>query len=96
MSFGQSAIFLIGGTSENDPVDALFLRSGDVLVMSGTQRLVYHAVPRVLSGQTEFAGANQPIVGGMEDNVLDYANRCRVNITVRQVGKRRDEAGSIT
>ncbi|XP_014085376.1 nucleic acid dioxygenase ALKBH1 [Bactrocera oleae] len=52
-SFGQTAIFLIGGrTKEISPL-AVYLRSGDVLVMSGESRLCYHAVPRVMKGLDE-------------------------------------------
>ncbi|XP_030079601.1 nucleic acid dioxygenase ALKBH1 isoform X2 [Drosophila hydei] len=47
-SFGQTAIFLIGhGTLEEQP-SAVYLRSGDVLVMSKESRLCYHAVPRIM------------------------------------------------
>ncbi|XP_064600818.1 nucleic acid dioxygenase ALKBH1-like [Liolophura sinensis] len=50
-SFGQSAIFLIGGvTKEVCPV-ALYLRSGDICVMMEEARLAYHAVPRILSAE---------------------------------------------
>ncbi|XP_030079602.1 alpha-ketoglutarate-dependent dioxygenase alkB isoform X3 [Drosophila hydei] len=46
--FGQTAIFLIGhGTLEEQP-SAVYLRSGDVLVMSKESRLCYHAVPRIM------------------------------------------------
>ncbi|KAH8235769.1 hypothetical protein KR032_007008 [Drosophila birchii] len=47
-SFGQTAIFLIGGRSLEETPTALLLQSGDVLVMSGESRLCYHAVPRIL------------------------------------------------
>ncbi|XP_055615778.1 nucleic acid dioxygenase ALKBH1 [Toxorhynchites rutilus septentrionalis] len=46
-SFGQPAIFLIGGPSKAERPDALLLRSGDVVVMTHASRLCYHAVPRV-------------------------------------------------
>ncbi|KAH8293381.1 hypothetical protein KR044_011160, partial [Drosophila immigrans] len=52
-SFGQSAIFLIGGTSLDDQPSAIHLRSGDVLVMSEASRLCYHAVPRVMKSDQE-------------------------------------------
>ncbi|KAG7197338.1 hypothetical protein KM043_018450 [Ampulex compressa] len=39
ISFGQTAIFLIGGLSQEDAAKALFLHSGDVIVMSGKSRL---------------------------------------------------------
>ncbi|EDW17052.1 uncharacterized protein Dmoj_GI14225 [Drosophila mojavensis] len=47
-SFGQTAIFLIGHRSLEEEPSALYLRSGDVLVMSKESRLCYHAVPRIL------------------------------------------------
>lgn len=47
-SFGQMAIFLIGGPSINDKPSAVFLRSGDIAVMSKSSRLSYHAVPRIM------------------------------------------------
>ena len=95
MSLGQSAIYLTGGTSLEDPVDALLLHSGDVLVMSGAQRLVYHAVPRIVrtvdyseedareAGQA--AGEEWAVMKRKERVVLTYANECRVNVTIRQV-----------
>lgn len=42
------AIFLIGGPSINDKPAAVFLRSGDIAVMSRSSRLSYHAVPRIM------------------------------------------------
>lgn len=80
VSLGQDAIYLSGGTSLDDPVDALLLQSGDVLVMHGAQRLVYHAVPRILSTR-KFVDTKKTI----NPKVLAYANKCRVNITLRQV-----------
>lgn len=51
LSFGQSAIFLIGGeTREEEPLPIL-LESGDVLIMSEQSRFLYHAVPRVFKNQ---------------------------------------------
>lgn len=47
-SFGQSAIFLIGGKSKDDKPSAIRLRSGDICMMSGESRLCYHAVPKVM------------------------------------------------
>lgn len=47
-SFGQTAIFLIGGKTLDQEPTAIFLRSGDVLIMSQETRLCYHAVPRII------------------------------------------------
>ncbi|KAL7743016.1 hypothetical protein ACLKA6_011375 [Drosophila palustris] len=52
-SFGQAAIFLIGGKSLEEQPTALYLRSGDVLIMSMESRLCYHAVPRVIKEDKE-------------------------------------------
>lgn len=52
-SFGQSAIFLIGGlTLEENPM-AMFLHSGDVVIMAGGSRLRYHGVPRIVKVPAE-------------------------------------------
>ena len=53
LSFGQTAIFLIGGTTKEEKPCAMFLESGDVLVMSQESRLCYHAVPRVMKARQE-------------------------------------------
>ncbi|XP_068247071.1 nucleic acid dioxygenase ALKBH1 [Palaemon carinicauda] len=47
-SFGQSAVFLIGGATKKTRPTAIFLHSGDILVMTGATRQAYHAVPRVV------------------------------------------------
>lgn len=51
-SFGQSAIFLVGGPTLDEEGVPLFLQSGDVLLMSRDSRLCYHAVPRILTAAT--------------------------------------------
>lgn len=47
ISFGQSAIFLIGGLARENEAFPILLNSGDIVVMSKESRLCYHAVPRV-------------------------------------------------
>lgn len=46
--FGQSSIFLLGGLSREVAPTPMMMHSGDVMVMSGASRLLYHAVPRIL------------------------------------------------
>ncbi|XGW29856.1 hypothetical protein V3C99_009141 [Haemonchus contortus] len=75
-SLGQSAIYLTGGNTLDDEVIPLWLRSGDILVMYGSQRLVYHAVAAIHQHQ-QFT-FNDPLL-------QQFANTSRVNITVRQV-----------
>lgn len=46
-SFGQTALFLLGGkTTLEDPI-ALYIRSGDIVIMSEDTRLRYHAIPKI-------------------------------------------------
>lgn len=54
-SFGQTAIFLIGGRSLEEKPTAIYLQSGDVMIMSGESRLCYHAVPRIIKTQASAA-----------------------------------------
>lgn len=100
-SFGQSAIFLLGGLCRQAPPTAMYMHSGDVMVMAGQSRLRYHAVPRILvaaQGQTtvEVEGSS-PASALHADSVVEplaeddwvvccrYIQSSRVNMTVRQV-----------
>lgn len=93
VSFGQTAIFLIGGLRQEDPANAMFLRSGDIVIMSGNSRLRYHGVPKILA-------ASEPLPWDVvyDDNpnglAYDYDDWCkartyiaeaRININARQV-----------
>jgi DNA alkylation damage repair protein AlkB len=49
ISFGQSAVFLVGGETKSVLPQAIILRSGDVVIMSGASRLAYHGVPKIIS-----------------------------------------------
>lgn len=42
LSLGCKAIFLLGGKSRNDQPLAMFLRSGDIVLMSGEARECFH------------------------------------------------------
>uniref|UniRef100_A0A3Q4H1Z6 AlkB homolog 1, histone H2A dioxygenase n=1 Tax=Neolamprologus brichardi TaxID=32507 RepID=A0A3Q4H1Z6_NEOBR len=100
-SFGQSAIFLLGGPRRQDPPTAMLMHSGDVMVMSGPSRLLYHAVPRILPAPPgrlalETGGCIQtppPQEGSVVEPVSEeewavcsrYIQSSRVNVTVRQV-----------
>lgn len=99
-SFGQSAIFLLGGVSRQDPPTAMYMHSGDVMVMSGQSRLLYHAVPRILpaprghtAAELEGCPASSLQDGALLEPVSEedwavcsrYIQSSRVNVTVRQV-----------
>src|SRR5215510_5434863 len=50
VSLGDSAIFRVGGLARKDPTQALELKSGDVVVLGGDDRLAYHGIDRILCG----------------------------------------------
>jgi len=50
ISLGDACLFRVGGTKRNEPARSFRLNSGDVLVLGGTARLVFHGVDRVYSG----------------------------------------------
>ena len=50
VSLGDTAIFRVGGTTRRGPTRKLELKSGDVVVLGGEDRLAYHGVDRVLPG----------------------------------------------
>ncbi|XP_014215999.1 nucleic acid dioxygenase ALKBH1 [Copidosoma floridanum] len=89
VSFGQTAVFLIGGLKLEDPAHALLLRSGDVVVMSGNSRLRYHGVPRILYGDSAPWESNDQSLGECNDwkRAKSYISEARINLNIRQVLK---------
>lgn len=51
ISLGQSAIFLLGGSTLEVKPTSYLLQSGDIVVMEKDARLAYHAVPRIVKTQ---------------------------------------------
>ena len=49
-SIGDSGRFLFGGTRRRDPVQTIWLESGDVFAFGGPARLCYHGVTRIIAG----------------------------------------------
>ncbi len=50
ISLGDTARFVVGGTRRRDPTEAIFLESGDAVVMGGPSRLRFHGVTRIIPG----------------------------------------------
>ena len=74
LSLGDTALFRIGGTARKDPTRAFELKSGDVVVLSGTSRRAYHGVDR--------------IVPGSSDLLVDaFPDGGRINLTLRRVNR---------
>jgi alkylated DNA repair protein (DNA oxidative demethylase) len=53
VSLGDTGLFRVGGTSRKDPTHKFELKSGDVVVLSGEDRLAYHGIDRVLCGTSD-------------------------------------------
>ena len=52
LSLGDTALFRLGGLKRNDPTRSFRLSSGDVCVIGGASRLVFHGVDRVIAGSS--------------------------------------------
>jgi alkylated DNA repair protein (DNA oxidative demethylase) len=53
VSLGDTGVFRVGGRSRKDPTQKFELRSGDVVVLGGDDRLAYHGIDRILSGTSD-------------------------------------------
>lgn len=85
ISFGCKAIFLLGGTSREENPTAMFLRSGDVVLMAGPARGCFHGVPRIFvnpedSDVPKFDTSDPSCVP-----FIDYIRTSRINLNIRQV-----------
>jgi DNA oxidative demethylase len=53
VSLGDAAIFRVGGRSRQQQTRSLELKSGDVVVLGGIDRLAYHGIDRILPGTSD-------------------------------------------
>ena len=80
VSFGQSAIFLIGGPSKTVEPVPILLQNGDVIIMSQQARQSYHAVPKIIPS------SNDSLAEEVNDDFAkNYLQTHRINMNVRQV-----------
>ncbi|OQR94889.1 alkylated DNA repair protein alkB-like protein [Achlya hypogyna] len=91
LSLGTQCIYLQGGLTKSDAPTALWLRSGDIIVMGGKSRRCFHGVPLVTSElPTAFADCTQDLKTHFSDAEVDafaaYMAHARVNINLRRVG----------
>ena len=89
-SFGQTAVFLIGGLSKSVEPIALFIQSGDVIIMSGESRLYYHGIPKILpvdDGELPFMQCKDAGMGISHEHKLlyNFMKTTRINVNIRQV-----------
>ncbi|KAL8156924.1 hypothetical protein AgCh_001866 [Apium graveolens] len=87
ISLGCKAIFLLGGKSREDEPVAMFLRSGDIVLMAGEARECFHGVPRIFTDKenAEITSLEQQLSNEEDLCYLEYINRSRININIRQV-----------
>lgn len=52
ISLGDEALFRVGGTSRGGPTQSIWLKSGDVAVLTGASRLAYHGIDRIKFGSS--------------------------------------------
>lgn len=52
VSLGDDALFRIGNLTRGGRTESIWLNSGDVLVMGGAARLVYHGIDRIRPGSS--------------------------------------------
>jgi DNA oxidative demethylase len=53
VSLGDTGIFRVGGTSRKDLTEKYELKSGDVVVLGGEDRLAFHGIDRILPGTSD-------------------------------------------
>ncbi|KAK7379576.1 hypothetical protein VNO80_05039 [Phaseolus coccineus] len=87
LSLGCKAIFLLGGKSREDTPLAMFLRSGDVVLMAGEARECFHGVPRIFTDEENAEIGHLETQLTHEDDLcfLQYIQTSRININIRQV-----------
>jgi len=87
ISLGLSAIFLLGGSTRAQIPRAMRVRSGDVVIMGGASRLLYHGVPRILPNTLPDSIARLPQVLQEPhlEHVAEFLSKRRINVNVRQV-----------
>ena len=88
ISLGCDAIFLLGGETREEVPSAVFLRSGDVVLMSGECRRCYHGVPRIFTERSPtcvYSRSDVLIAEHCQHEICRFLRNVRININVRQV-----------
>ncbi|KAF2072299.1 hypothetical protein CYY_006377 [Polysphondylium violaceum] len=88
ISFGATAVFLMGGETRDIAPIPLYIRSGDIVIMGGRSRYCYHGVAKIVE-----QSFNLDLIDDSDDIDMKYMiqwlkekNR-RININTRQVFK---------
>ncbi|KAK5580639.1 hypothetical protein RB653_000661 [Dictyostelium firmibasis] len=88
ISFGSTAVFLMGAETRDIAPVPLFIRSGDIVIMGGRSRYCYHGVAKIVENSFDLGLVNENEEPDLKYKIqwLKEKNR-RVNINTRQVFK---------
>ncbi|KAJ8942088.1 hypothetical protein NQ314_010161 [Rhamnusium bicolor] len=76
--FGQTAIFLLGGKTKEEKPIPVFLRSGDIVIMSKESRLAYHGVPKILQMDSRYWDPiNESDISYINKEYKEVVNICK-------------------
>lgn len=96
-SIGLSCVFLIGGLTKQDEPIPVALESGDLIVMSGFSRKVFHGVPRIIentfnsdsfrsySKEENTTINTDKTFENTDKNIVNYLRNHRLNFNFRRV-----------
>eukprot|EP00466_Bigelowiella_natans_P003626 jgi/Bigna1/73330/fgenesh1_pg.23_\ len=83
-----------GGKSKDVEPTAIFVNSGDAVIMGGHSRLCFHGVPRILEGSCEELARFLHDSPSKEEKLIGkYLTRSRINMNVRQVTQLAKQTG---
>lgn len=83
ISLGNSAVFLLGGTTKEHTPIAMYLHSGDIMIMGGKSRRCYHGVPRII--ENSIPKHLQCIESKRNSKIVEFLQNVRINLNIRQV-----------
>ncbi|GAM17033.1 hypothetical protein SAMD00019534_002080 [Acytostelium subglobosum LB1] len=87
ISFGSTAVFLMGAETKDVAPVPIFIRSGDIVIMGGRSRYCYHGVAKIVEDSFDVdLAANDTDDTRWHIHWLKEKNR-RININTRQVFK---------
>jgi len=87
-SFGNTVVFLIGGKTRSVKPTALYIRSGDIVIMGGESRYSYHGVPRMIEYSSPLFLSDYKDIPEKDNHdkyIKEYIKNSRINMNVRQV-----------
>uniref|UniRef100_A0A6B2LCC8 Fe2OG dioxygenase domain-containing protein n=1 Tax=Arcella intermedia TaxID=1963864 RepID=A0A6B2LCC8_9EUKA len=87
MSFGNSVVFMMGGRTRDVVPTPIFIRSGDVVIMSGESRFCFHSVPRMIANTVPQQLMEPEETDSSWKECQEYMKNARININCRQVKK---------